>query len=60
MNAVDCLSKMTTMTKIWWHGEQEPYPWCVSTCQNSAIAEVGGGMSCVVVVGIAAVAGGGL
>ena len=56
MNVVDCLSKTTT-TKTSWHGVQEPCPCSVSTGQNSAIAGVAGVMSCVVKVGVVAVAG---
>ena len=46
------------MAKTSWHGEREPYRCGVSTDQNSARAEVGGGMPCVVMVGVAVVAGG--
>ena len=46
------------MAKTSWHGAQEPYPCGVSTDQNSAIVEVEGVMPCVVVVGVAVVAGG--
>ena len=46
-----------TTTKTSWHGVQERYPCGVSTGQNSAIAGVAGVMSCMVEVGVVAVAG---